>query len=603
MQQKHQGQDRGMAEALENLPLLTLVSALPSALRRGIQAQSLGRDELAQADALVSQTLLQIRTQLNTLSPVDKLPPEILAQCFEHASSRRRNNRGDDLQVEYRTLRKHPLEVRPLITITHVCTLWRDVALSTPTLWTNIDDDRPAQVEASLTRSGNVPISVHLTTKDLLRTALVLSTHGPRMKRLDLTVYPQACFVPPLLQFEAPLLKCLTVCSEPKSPPPAEQFTTMLFRTRVVDNLRALALVGINSWLPGNHFPQLTHLYLSNISGRILIDDIMLHFKRLLLNTPALQYLFVSGLSRGAAVTSVTDTVRMPALRKLTCTQSTFLSAFRLFALLELPDDAMVRLDTLECLSATDSILPFQIPSRGLLDSLDYLELVSEGEDLHLIAEGLKSGLWIQADSVEDYWGLWLAQLETMLPMPSIERLLVSVTDPEVIPRLLRQFPRLERLMVYLDEEAFETSDEFQLVWRSLYSVLEGADPVVCPKLQEINLQVYMVPPERLAPTAFVEMVKARQAHGHPLDTVRLDVDYGMEGDEAFEVAFGPAVDYLTNHLDIHSRYGLCAFHMSMVWQDSEEERWWTVPEGERAIDTYTVPFEDPLAIDNYEPF
>ncbi|KAI0659186.1 hypothetical protein C8Q70DRAFT_126768 [Cubamyces menziesii] len=484
-----------MAEALENLPILTLLSALPSALRRGIQTHSLGREELTQADTLVSQTLLQIRAQLNLLSPIDKLPPEILAQCFEHVKSQFWNNRGNDLQIEYRTLRKHPIEVRPLMTITHVCKRWRDVALGTPTLWTNIDDDRPAHIEASLTHSGNAPISVHLTTKDFSRTALVLSTHGHRIKRLDLTVYPQACFVPPLLQFEAPLLECLTVCSEAKSPPPAEQFTTMLFRTRVVDKLRALALVGINSWLPGNQFPQLTHLHLSNISGRIILDDTMRHFKHLLLNTPALQYLFVSGLSRGAAVTSVTDTVRLPALRRLTCTQSTFLSAFRLFALLELPDDAMVRLDMMECLSATDSILPFQIPSRGLLSSLDNLELVSEGEDLHLIAEGPKSGLWIQADSVEDYWGLWLAQLDTMLPMPSIERLLVSVTDPEIIPRLLRQFPRLDRLSVYLDEEAFETSDEFQLVLRSLYSVLEEADPVVCPQLQEFDLQVYMVPP------------------------------------------------------------------------------------------------------------
>ncbi|KAI0329164.1 hypothetical protein GY45DRAFT_1325420 [Cubamyces sp. BRFM 1775] len=593
------------SEALENLPLLTLLSVLPSGLRRSIQAQSLSRDELEQADTLFSQALLQIRAQLNLLSPIDKLPPEILAQCFEHARSIYWNNRGNDLKVEYRTGHKHPLEVRTLITITHVCKRWRAVALGTPTLWTDIDDDRPAHVEASLTRSGNAPISVHLRTKDLSRTALALSTHGHRMKRLDLTVHPRAHFIPPLLQFEAPLLKCLTICSGAGSPPPAEQFTTILFRTHVLDNLQALALVGINMWLPGNHFPHLTYLHLSHISGRILVDDTMRHLRRLFLNTPALEYLFVSGLGRGAAVTSVTDTVRLPALRRLTCTQSTFLSAFRLFALLELPEDTMVRLDTMECLSATSSILPFQIPSRELLSSLDTLELVSEGEDLHLIAEGPMSGLWIQAESVEDSWELWLAQLETMLPMPSIERLQVSVTDPEIIPRLLRQFPRLDQLSVYLDEEAFETPDESQAVLRSLYSVLEETNPVVCPQLQEFNLQVYMVPPERLAPAVFIETVKTRQAHGCPLHTVALDVDYGIGGEEGFEDAFRPVEEYLTSLLDIHSRYGLCGFSMNMVWEDLEEERWWRVPEEERASETYDIPFEDPLETydSDYEPF
>ncbi|KAI0659179.1 hypothetical protein C8Q70DRAFT_986130 [Cubamyces menziesii] len=516
-----------MSKDLENVPLLTLLDVLPSALQRGIRARSLGRDDLVQTDIVVSQTLLEIRTQLKFLSPSARLPSEILAQCFEHAMSCVLPGRSESLGKRDTA---HQFPIHPLITITHVCKRWRDVALGTPTLWACIDDERPAQLEAFLARSRDVPISMHLTTKDMSRTALVLSKHASRTRRLDLTIHLNTSFFPPILQFEAPLLECLTIYSELNAPPPLEQFTMLLFRKRQV-NLLALALVGLHPWLPGNCFPQLTHLHLSNFPEQSIVEDntLHLHLKQLLSNTPSLQYLHVRKFGYGISTltTDVGDMVSLPALRGLTFTDSMFLPTLHLFAMLDLPQDVMVRLETLGRYASTNHSVPqFSIHSREFLSSLTHIAVDIHDhdnfQDLDLIAQGPSSGFLIEARYMEDHRDAWLPQLTTILPMPSIKELHVSAYNPGGVLALLRQLPHLTTLVVVIHEDEltfiFGGQEHFL---QELYERLALAAPVLAPQLQVLEIHACMYRVRDM--TGFVAMVKARHALGCPLYTVIVD--------------------------------------------------------------------------------
>ena len=77
--------------------------------------------------------------------------------------------------------------------MTHVCQSWRNVLLSTPDLWTQIDFSAPAkpqQTECFLRRSGKLPLDIHHSLKDLDHVEPFLSTtlrNMPRLRRLDIS--------------------------------------------------------------------------------------------------------------------------------------------------------------------------------------------------------------------------------------------------------------------------------------------------------------------------------------------------------------------------------------------------------------------------------
>ncbi|KAI0329158.1 hypothetical protein GY45DRAFT_1325413 [Cubamyces sp. BRFM 1775] len=555
-----------MSEELENVPLLTLLGALPSALQRGIRTHSLGPYEAHNA---IHQALLQIRMQLNLLSPIGQLPPEILIRCFEYLLP----YVPPDLYEHHESPYKFP--IHPLIGITHVCKRWRDVALSAPTLWTCIDDANVAQLEEFLTRSQDVPINVNIHLKSSSRTALMLSTHGSRMKRLHLAIHPDPYFIPPLLQFEAPLLECLTISSRSESPPLSEDFTMLLFRKRVL-NLRALALVGLNPWLPGNRFPHLTHLHLSKFAYQFRVEDNIVHLKRLLLNTPALQYLHIGQFGYAISMTEVGDTIPLRTLRALTFTDSLFLPTLQLFGILDLPRDTMVDLGTLECVSAARSVLQFPVHSRELLSSLTYIEIATHDNNLNLIAQGPRSGLRIQARCLEDEWDAWLAHLTTVLPMPYIEELRVS-TDytAAVVLDLLPQLPTVTRLVVIPGEGVRPAmARALEAALRILYAGLAQV-PVLVPQLEVLEIHARTLRANTLAATAFVAMAKARHAHGSPLHTAIVDAGYE---DEDAKAELSAAAPYIVKHLDLPDSYiGSSDSVMDEKWQDPEAERWWTL--------------------------
>ncbi|KDQ62007.1 hypothetical protein JAAARDRAFT_123034, partial [Jaapia argillacea MUCL 33604] len=93
---------------------------------------------------------------ISLLAPIRRLPPEIISKIFAHTL-------GPGLVDPL----KHPLPVL----LTHVCSYWRHIALSTPTLWSSLSvepryDHNSAQtkqiLDEFLARSGTAPLSIFI---------------------------------------------------------------------------------------------------------------------------------------------------------------------------------------------------------------------------------------------------------------------------------------------------------------------------------------------------------------------------------------------------------------------------------------------------------
>jgi hypothetical protein len=116
------------------------------------------------------------------LSPVRRLPPELLGEIFRHC-----------LPQDYQEKGAHQAVMLP----SHVCKHWRDVALSTPALWTNIDlhvtdetlESRVALLTTWFSRSGGSPLSFTLDGKENVRPLLAfLLQHCNRWQCINLRV-------------------------------------------------------------------------------------------------------------------------------------------------------------------------------------------------------------------------------------------------------------------------------------------------------------------------------------------------------------------------------------------------------------------------------
>jgi len=89
-----------------------------------------------------------LRQWRNAFAPISRLPPEILCRIFEIAR--------DTDHIRHR---------RPevCVTITHVCSAWRDIAMRFPGLWSRITPSYHLNwVEAMMLRSGTAPLRIHV---------------------------------------------------------------------------------------------------------------------------------------------------------------------------------------------------------------------------------------------------------------------------------------------------------------------------------------------------------------------------------------------------------------------------------------------------------
>ena len=143
-------------------------------------------------DALHS-TLLDVRSWANTLSPINRLPPEILSliPTFLH----------------------HKRNRRSLIRWSQVCRHWRNVLIATPALWTHFSCKDLSRTHAFIERSKSMPLRVRLSPQFCLQSFKALIPHVKRFDSLRMELPASELFdkSTPNLRKPAPLLEQLLV--------------------------------------------------------------------------------------------------------------------------------------------------------------------------------------------------------------------------------------------------------------------------------------------------------------------------------------------------------------------------------------------------------
>ncbi|RPD55935.1 hypothetical protein L227DRAFT_509197, partial [Lentinus tigrinus ALCF2SS1-6] len=88
------------------------------------------------------------------LCTIHVLPAELLVLIFKDVLDE--YLRGPTYRISYRDEAR--VDPSPLISITHVCRWWRDVAIGCPLFWSHIENEHVEQSQAFLERSQEVPL-------------------------------------------------------------------------------------------------------------------------------------------------------------------------------------------------------------------------------------------------------------------------------------------------------------------------------------------------------------------------------------------------------------------------------------------------------------
>ncbi|KAL1940576.1 hypothetical protein VTO73DRAFT_8011 [Trametes versicolor] len=576
-----------------------LVAMLPDALHREMHVEWC--EDMEDSDYILTEVCVGLRRHRNRFAPIDRLPPEIFSYIFEYVVQ----PDSDRTVKSQKAATERIPEMWALLALSQVCSRWRAIALQTPTLWTHVDNRHEATLEAYLTRSGTMPLRLHMFPgMPNERVDRLLQQHGHRVRRFDCVEGPPWGHRSPDFPHS---LECLTVAADCDYLGDDEhEGVTHLC---VVSHLKALALQPFCSTIFGTSFPSLTHLYLSPFHERPPSEGVMQDLMDLLSNTPVLQYLHLSRLQMRSIFASISPPVTLRSLRALTCLDSDVGAALRFLESLELPEDALVRLDGLQRVEGDliDDLRTCPIPSRDLVESFDHLEVVTDENHLQVVAQGTRSGLWIRAKSFvvsynvhppnsEDHWTTWVTTLGAMLSLASIRTLHICVLDPALLPELLPLLPNLVELAVRINPGSqMHSESTCQSLLERLYATLAAEESVCCPLLQVLAVEIpsdnpghfrLSGTPGKLGPDTALEMARSRSRMGAPLHRLALQLHcesptQRMETLEDFESALAP---YREHVAAVEVVYGkepkLCPFEMRDMWNaDGAEEYWGLAPD------------------------
>ncbi|KAL1947457.1 hypothetical protein VTO73DRAFT_14418 [Trametes versicolor] len=153
----------------------------------------------------LQEEIARLHSVYNLAAPINSLPPELLGMAFSHlgiASTRKAD----------------------LVSATHVCRHWRDVALHDPALWAHVGHKHPEGVKTFLQRSKALPVDVTLVTPELpfVATAIFLTAEIHRMRSLCVSIPPSVGlrFIFQSLKSATPQLEKLSI-TQRRSPPNA----------------------------------------------------------------------------------------------------------------------------------------------------------------------------------------------------------------------------------------------------------------------------------------------------------------------------------------------------------------------------------------------
>ena len=178
--------------------------------------------------------------------------------------------------------------------MTHVCRSWRNVLISTPSLWAQLDFSTPESKQAMgfLGRSGKRLLDIHQIFEDEDHVEPFLSTtlrNIHRLQRLEITSFlPYLERVLALFTRSAPELKHLEIANDPNITDRDMKFPNAIFGGQL-PKLTSLSLGFVHTNFRGVNFPSLTRFNFTTGTS-ISIRDLTSFFER----TPLLESIRLS---------------------------------------------------------------------------------------------------------------------------------------------------------------------------------------------------------------------------------------------------------------------------------------------------------------------
>ncbi|KAL7280716.1 hypothetical protein ACG7TL_005658 [Trametes sanguinea] len=194
-----------------------------------------------------ADTIVELKMQLNTMTPIARLPPEILAEIFALVST---------TQYE-ESWRRHygSSQVYKWLSVAHVCRVWRAIALDTPRLWSRIVLTRPEVDKEVLARSKKAPlwISANIHHQDDERAALLntIMEDSVRLKELHLT---------------GPARALQHLSAKWTNRADALEFLSLNSAYRLFDHASFFATPPLSANLFSGHVPRLRHLSICRLN-------------------------------------------------------------------------------------------------------------------------------------------------------------------------------------------------------------------------------------------------------------------------------------------------------------------------------------------------
>lgn len=281
-----------------------------------------------------SAHILRLKTTFNALAPISRLPLETLCTIFSLATGTYSCNESSGAAPN-----------GGMISVSHVCKHWRNVALSCPTLWSAINFNTliPECIPEFLSRSQEVPLSISWIIKDSYSPhfptvgdepadknsslALVLRNQLWRVRSLSLVLhYNREDMVLRRLNVPAPLLESLNIHCTKFTELSSEAYE-VVHQNLASGKLRRLDLTCIPMTWSQVSLPHLTHL---SITGRLHFDAHSHTNVGLLLDAisrmPMLESLASQGALAHPSVDASTESTQMtlPHLRSLRLTEHVF---------------------------------------------------------------------------------------------------------------------------------------------------------------------------------------------------------------------------------------------------------------------------------------
>ena len=196
------------------------------------------------------RVLPKLRSLESILRPINRLPTDVFTLIPYYFTDGGR---------EYEAF---PMN-KPLITMTHVCRSWRNVLLSTPTLWTRIDfsTSESKQAEGFLGRSRRQLLDIHQFFESEEHVEPFLSAtlrNTYRLQRLEITSYlPHLDRVLTRFTRPAPELKHLYIGNEPGITNKDMRLPNSIFDGQL-PKLMSLTFCHLHTDLRSFSFPSLT---------------------------------------------------------------------------------------------------------------------------------------------------------------------------------------------------------------------------------------------------------------------------------------------------------------------------------------------------------